>query len=336
MRSALLGLFAVVLVLAARAAPARAQGTAPGAVRLEYDASAGGTRCPEASALRNTIAAHRAGSDPFSATGLKRVVVTIRRKGAAYVATAVMIDAEGNRSEPREETDPDCENLVETMGAIIWTWLPPPPAAAKPQPTTPTPPALTEKPPAPPPEPEPAPPPKEQTAPPAARPRLRVDAGAFVSFARLPGTAAPGFAASAGLRWPKFSLSLGVEGNLPSSLSSSSAMPPTEVRAWLVVGTLTSCWHPGWFFGCGLATAGAFVADGNDRRGAVARRTAAYGASGVRAGAEVPLPADRLALSFGVDVVVPFSAPFAKVYGVKVWSEPHVGADLGARFVALF
>jgi hypothetical protein len=339
MRPALLGSIALALAVIARVAPARAQ-AAPEPVRLDYDATAGGKSCPDESLLRHVVASHLGGRDPFSPDGSRRISVRFRRKGHGFAAVAVIYDQDDKPlGAPREMTDTNCSSLAETMGTIVLTWVvpisipkpAPPPSPPKveekpqPQPEKPTP---QELPPEPPPPPAPEPP---------MRPRPRVDAGAFVSFARLPGTATPGFAASAGLRWPKFSLSLGLQGNLPSS-SSSSATPATEVRAWLVVGTLTGCWHPGWpvrFFGCGFVEAGALVADGNDRRGSLPPHTYAYGAGGAGIGAEVPLGTDRFAISFGVDVVAPFSAPTYTVYGVKVWSERRIGADLGTRFVAL-
>lgn len=337
MRAAIGPLVAVAAVLGAAPAPAQAgPQRAPEPVRLEYDASAGGATCPDASLLRNVVASHLGGRDPFTQDGQRRITVTIRQRGRAFVAVAAMYDAAGASVGDREMAQGNCTSLVETMGEIVATWLAPLPRlrphvaspAKAPELTKPE--SAHE-----PTKPEPPPEPTKPAPAPRPRPRVVVELGPVVSFGALPGPAAFGVAGAVGARWPMFSIALGVQGEPPTTSTSKDTSPPTDVRAFRVVGTLAPCVHVGWFLGCGVLATGAVFIDVKQSAW-LPRRTLAYGGGGVRLGGEIPLVPHRFALGFTVDVLAPFAPLYATANDVTAWTGASVSATFGARFVASF
>ena len=325
-----LALLAGVAILAA---PVEA--SAAGLSRLAYSRAPGAERCPAESFLHDTAAARQPGAvDPFDEGAPRTITLKLRRGGQGYIAEATMVEGDKLTGD-KTLTHPDCAVLVEAMAAVFTTWFftvrrdpPPPPApvcpAAPPAPQCPEAPTPQELPPE---EPKPAPPPPRKPA------RLVAEAGALAAFGASPGPASFGLAGAVGLRWERFSVSLGVEGHLPAAHDGSASVS-------LGVGTAAPCVHAAWFVGCGLLEAGRVYSDGPaDISGANPRGRPqfAYGAAGLRVGGDVPLVADRLALRLSADLSVPFSPPtFTNDVGKMSWTMPHVGAALGARLVGSF
>ena len=323
---------ALLAGVALLAAPVEA--LAAGLSRLAYSRALGAERCPAESFLHDTAAARQPGAvDPFDDDAPRTITLKLRRGGQGYVAEATMVEGEKLTGD-KTLTHPDCAVLVEAMAAVFTTWFftvrhdpPPKPApvcpAAPPAPQCPEAPTPQELPPE---EPTPAPPPPRKPA------RLVAEAGALAAFGASPGPASFGLAGAVGLRWERFSVSLGVEGHLPAAHDGSASVS-------LVVGTAAPCVHAAWFVGCGLLEAGRVYSDGPYRSDVSAwvRPRFVYGAAGLRAGGDVPLVADHLALRLAADLIVPFSpTTVTNDFGKSAWTMPHVGAALGARLVGSF
>lgn len=109
-----LAVFAVVLL---DAAFARAERPRRPSVRLEYERKKGAARCPDEASLRAHVAA-QLGRDPFTPEGSWRVVASVARRGAGFVANMEAFENDGKTWSPGPITDPSCARLVNEILAL--------------------------------------------------------------------------------------------------------------------------------------------------------------------------------------------------------------------------
>ncbi|WP_437727671.1 hypothetical protein [Sorangium sp. So ce861] len=311
------------LVLAAP--PALGQ-VPPGGARLSYTRGPGAEGCPEEQALRDVVAGQLGGTDPFvDGGGGRRVEVVLARKGRQFLGEIALYDGDGRRLGGQELTSAACGALVEDVGTALAIVLRParsaretalsPPAApsapglpetasAPERPETASAPGPPEAasprgaPAGPPRAPAPQAPPCRPAAP--ARPeerrdaaldglRLQVGVGALIGEGLAPAPAV-GFSGFVGARWEAFSLS--VEGRVDLPV----ATDPYRGGIYGVSslgGSVVSCGHVAWFFGCGLVTAGRVRYFG--RVNVVGEALQPYAGLGLRGGVEVPFSYDLAA-----------------------------------------
>jgi hypothetical protein len=313
MRSALLAPLAALLALAAapalaqQAPPASARShrpfgadadaAAPGvAVRLAYTPADG---CPSEKELRDIVAA-RMGRDPFTPAGAAVPVAfllraDIARQPGGFVATVELRDPGGRVLWSRPPlAEADCGRLVSVIGGLTVT-IAIDSAATAAAAAAPAPPPPLPVPPSPSPAPSPLPPPV------ASWPSVRFGVRAAAAIGVGPAPAAS-LSADLGLGWQFFSIAVEGRADLPATGDGSMG---SRLRTAVLAASLVPCGHYGWFFGCGVASAGVLRADGFNLLQAgqvVLGRPAAdsgiYVAAGIRAGLEWPIvPAFALVLS---------------------------------------
>lgn len=187
------------------------------------------------------------GDDPFTPDGARRIVVTIRRRGAAFHALVALYDEKGQPAGETERPGPTCVDIVRDLGLTLSLIIRPlslpstaaPPAAAPP-PSAPS-------------------PPRAQTTP---RPEIELSAlaaggprfGAGITVAGDIGTAPNpmmGLLFEGILRWPDFSLALELQ-----LLAAPAGVGEHDVRAYSWAGAFAPCVYRGLMFACGLAVLG--------------------------------------------------------------------------------
>jgi len=142
---------------------------------------------------------------------------------------------------------------------------------------------------------------------------------------------AGGFEGLVGLRWPAWSLTLGVRGDLPVSATIGQGM---TARTSFVGGTAAGCYHKSLFLGCGVITAGR-VLETLDAQAMPEAQSSAFLATGPRIGLEVPF-SSHLAGQLTGDLLVPFIRPGIRYGGQVVWQGPWLSEVLGLRLIAFF
>jgi hypothetical protein len=225
------------------------------ATRLEYILGPGTATCPDEEALRDYVAANMGGDDPFTSTGARRIVVTIRRRGAELRAHLALYDEKGQPAGETERRGSTCVGLVGDLGITLSLMIrplsmPTPTAAA--QPDAAPPPSSAPPPSAPP------PPRAQPLSPPHREPEARsADGprpGAGVAVGVDVGTAPKpmvGLSFEGLLRWPDFSLALELQ-----LFGSPEGVGEQDVRAHAWAGLVVPCAHRGFMFACGLAALG--------------------------------------------------------------------------------
>jgi hypothetical protein len=267
-------------------------------VRLDYTRAPGAEACPDERAARGAIAA-KLGYDPAaSPSSADHTLLTVRlaRGAGGFVATAERRDLAGRVLWTRPPlVDADCRHLIDVLGMAIAIELDP--GAAGLAPPAPPPPEPPPPPPLPPPPP-PAPPPLA-----APRPAFRIGARAGVSLGVLPGPA-PSVIAEVGVGWPFFSLGLEGRADLPITTTVDDGV---QLRTSALLASLVPCGHWRWLFGCGVVAVGVLRAEGiaGPHLTQPHADSGTYGAVGLRAGVEWPLPgASWLALRASADALV--------------------------------
>lgn len=349
----------LVLVGTSWAEPAPSSVTTGRPAHLLYVRQAGAGGCPDESQLRAAVAA-RLGYDPFSPRARRTVMVRVRPVGDAesgggpgnegsggLVARIVLSDELGQVEGSRQIASPrsDCVDLGPTLALVVSMVIDPmnlgptspPPASATPSASTPIDPLLDLAAPTPPPEPGSLPPapsvaPVPEPPPPVVRYRpplrFRGAVGALVALGTAP-SVAPGFALRFGVQGPRWSLSLGARGDLPSGR----AFDEGRVTSALVVGELTPCLSVPIaggrlaFSPCGVLAAGALIAEGHGFL--VSYRTVTpYVAAGGRASLELPL-GRIFALALHADLLAAITRPRLLVGDSSVWAVPPVAGAFG-------
>jgi hypothetical protein len=159
---------------------------------------------------------------------------------------------------------------------------------------------------------------------------FRAGAAVTTSFGAEP-DAAMGLAASLGIRWNDFSLTVEGRGDWPAS---SQVPGGGAMRASLRAGSLLPCFHRGIWFVCGVAVIGSLHGSG---QGLIVSHEddAFYAAAGARVGAEVPLWGS---LSFRpqLDGLANFSRIELRVDESEVWRATPLTMLVGAGIFASF
>jgi hypothetical protein len=232
---------------------------------LRYEKTADALGCPDADALRKSVA-DRLGYDPFSRSGGERVVVVRVRKGdgatgeSGHTGTVQVLRTDAPPSEERTLfAAGECSELIQTLALTISIALDPESALANRGPAA-------------------APPEKSE-------PRhwsLTLAAGPSVSVGETPAVVLGGVLASE-LRVGR-QLGVVLEGR--ASLPGSTSTARGDVSAWSAGGLLGGCGHAEIFFACLDGQAGVVAARGelSGRSG-----TAAVFYVGPRLGVALPL-----------------------------------------------
>ena len=217
------------------------------ATRLEYVLGPGTATCPSEQGLRDDVAVNMSGDDPFTPNGARRIVVTIRRRGAEFHAHVALYDEKGQPAGETEQAGPTCVGLVRDLGLSLSLMIRPllmpstaAPPAAMPPPSAPRPPR----------------------AQPPPRPEIKLGAvaadglrtGAGIAVGVDVGTAPNpmvGLSAEGILRWPDFSLALELQ-----LFAAPAGVGEYDVRAYSWAGAFAPCVYRGLMFACGLAVLG--------------------------------------------------------------------------------
>lgn len=302
---------------------ARAERPRRPSVRLEYERKKGAEQCPDEASLRAHVAA-QIGRDPFTPDGSWRVVASVARRGAGFVANMEAFENDGKTWTPGPIADPSCARLVNEILALS--------IAVE----------LSE----PPPEPPPATPPVVATAPPADQPaplaespapqepeamRLRLAFGTGVEIGVGP-TPSPVFSLSVGVRWPIVSLALEGRTDLPLTGAGEGG---ASVQTHVVAGSVLGCLHANalYAYGCGLLAFG--VQRGGDVRSLSAYPSTAYAATGGRVGLEIPF-ASRFAVNVAGDVLAALNPIAIRSNLHNVWQAAPVAGAAQGGLVAFF
>ncbi|WP_437958108.1 hypothetical protein WME76_43720 [Sorangium sp. So ce119] len=331
------------------AAPVALAQVAPRGARLSYTRGPGTEGCPEEPSLREIVASQLGGVDPFVRDGAWHVEVVVQRRGPAFRGEIALHDRDGRELGRQELSSPICGVLVGDIGlslsAVMRPLLPPPlapgsapasppsgpPALSTPEhAATPVPPDAPPRAPAvKPPHPVAAPArPVPRPRPPPDRPRLQLGAGVLLGAGVAPSVAV-GFSGFAGARWERFSLSLEARGDLPIDAE---PYRGRIVEVSGLSGSLVSCGHMDWFFGCALATAGGLW----QIRASTGREFALpYAALGLRAGLEVPLSV-RLAGQLTGDLSINTVRPVHRSPHGSGWKTAPISQAVALRLNALF
>jgi hypothetical protein len=324
-----LTVFAVVLL---DAPFARAERPRRPSVRLEYERKKGAARCPDEASLRAHVAA-QLGRDPFTPEGSWRVVASVARRGAGFVANMEAFENDGKAWSPGPIADPSCARLVnEILALSIAIELSEPPTR--------------------PPEPPPAALPIAATAPPADQPRapavrlgpqgsgtlrLRLAFSTGVEIGVGP-TPSPVFALAVGVRWSFVSVALEGRTDLPLTGTGEGRVP---VQGHVAAGSLLGCLHASALhaYGCGLLALG--VQRASDARSPSSHSSTAYhsstvyAATGGRVGLEFPF-LSRFAVHVAGDVLATFNPITIRSNLRNVWQAAPVAGIAQGGLVAYF
>jgi len=333
-------------------APAAAQGTgaAPerGRVELRYQLGKGAAGCEDEATFRAWVAGKLEG-DPFARTGPAphRLDVQITREWPGFRGVVELHDEGGRVVLSRRFLERTCQGVVDrTVAVVILSVFPPPPLPAPPPPSAP---------PAPDCEPCAAAERRDRekmrreldtlAAELAAQRReleeLRkkkdamdltfwLSGGALIT-ANLTSNVGPGVWLGGEARSGPLSLGLELRGVLPASVTLG---PKNDFDASQFIAFLIPCGRYSYFFGCGVAGAGAqFVYDSNY----VSRLplgTSAMVQLGGRIGLEIPLGDTRFAARAWGEVLYSYPTVFVNYTtdGLR-WDQPDVSAFFGLGLV---
>jgi hypothetical protein len=295
-----------VLCCALAAGEARAQAPPKVAVKLDYVAAKG---CAPERELREIVAAHM-GYDPFEQPSPDSVLhVRITRVAGGFSGAMQHVSVTGKVLFTRPPLDaPTCREIVEIFGeGSIPVAIEPVPVRAPPAPPPAPPPPV---PPAPPPPspPEPVPSPPAPAPSPAPGPAIVVGVRGAAAFGTAP-VVTGAFTLDVGLRW-KF-VSVAVEGRADVPVTGEVG-GKVQLHTSLLAGSAVPCGHYGWFFGCGVLSAGRIAWESPPIK-LLSQGNWAYVAGGLRAGVEIPVTA-WLSISASGDLLV--QPPVGKV---AVW-----------------
>ena len=254
-----------LLALLAIPTVASAQPSSPPTVSLAYALGPGVTRCPDAPALRESIAA-RLGRDPFTAaspTSQSRLSITVLRVGRGLRALISWDHGDDSPPSAREVASPtdDCTSVIATAALTISLAL-----DASRSAIVPDAPVLAPAPaPVPAPAPAPAPVPIPTVAPALPRSRFWAFLGPVVGAGLSPGGDL-GLAADLGVSTSHLALSLGLRADLPVTTTQSSSGGSVHTRR--LQGELALCWHSPLsgdslhVHACALGVGGALLGEG--------------------------------------------------------------------------
>jgi hypothetical protein len=313
-------LFALVLL---DASLARAERPRRPTVRLEYERKKGAESCPDEISLRAHVAA-QLGRDPFTPEGSWRVVASVARRGAGFVASMEAFENDGKSWSPDPTADPSCARLVnEILALSIAIELSEPPPAPPPA----APPIVATAPP----EGKPSVPPESPAPqdPEAMRVRLAFGTGIEIGVGATP---SPVFALDVGLRWPIVSVALEGRTDLPLTGTGEGGV---SVQTHVIAGSMLGCLHARalYAYGCGLLSLG--MQRGGDVRSPSPYPSTAYAAAGGRIGLEIPFT-PRFAVHVAGDVLAALNPIAIRSNLHNVWQAAPVGGAAQGGLVAFF
>jgi hypothetical protein len=252
-------------------------------------------------------------------------------KGEGLEATVTLVDGTGAVAGERILVSPSlhCGELSESIELAVAMAIDPlllsrpPPAPATEGPSLPPPPPV-----------EPPvryetverPEPELESPPPSMR--FEVGVGATANGGTAPSIGA-GFALSAALRWPRFSLALEGRTDIPSGVEISTG----SVESAFMGGALVPCMRGRYFGFCGVGMGGALRSRGKDLRSA-ADVTTPFAAVGARTLVELPL-VPAFALRLHVEVAASLIRTTLLVGNVESWSSPPVVGSAGLTLVLI-
>ncbi len=283
--------------------------------RLLLQNGANAEGCPSEDEVRSAVAG-RLGYDPFCGEAELQVRVTIERQARLF-AGQISLQDRGGASRGRRKIAGDysrCEELASALTLAISIAIDPlggrhpasPPARSDP----------AQRPA------QPAPPPPQAIERPVS---FDIGAGAGVAVGSLP-RAAIGTSLAVRASWPRHSLGLEGQGNLPVTSRASSGRMKTSLFGIAVV----PCLRGKWTSGCVLLSGGVLQAEGQEL--APSRRASASSlTAGLRGELELPLPLSASGtLRLQVTVSTPFIPAHVMVSDAEVWKTPPVAGMAGA------
>lgn len=310
-----LGTFCALILLGV-AIPASAQtafepAAHSAAARLDYAAPEMGTLCPTRESFEDIVAA-RLGYAPFSATAPMRVVARIERIQENLHANVEIHDASdaivGSRD--FDGAASECADLAQAMAVAISVSIDPlslggPAQVVAPHSETTTGPVQT---------------------PALEEPPLRYGATLDLIAAVQ---ATPSFALGPriGFVLRRSAFSLGLEAKLALQTSAWDTGIGANVHARLVSGSLVPCLNVSVAQVCGVASAGAFSADGTGLTTAT-NVVHAWAAVGARVGIEIPVTR-LLSFRLNTDLAAVLLRTELAIDDVTVWTAPIFTLDVG-------
>jgi hypothetical protein len=291
--------------------------------QLVYEVGDRADECPDEAALRREVA-QRLGADPFTADADAIVRVTIDRTDAGYAATVIVIsdgDAVGSRD---LHTSRSCAVLGRAVALAVTLVLPalqdePFPRSPKPDAELALPPMPVGR--------------VEAVVTPAPPMTRTTEIGATVCghVGLLPG-AGDAVSLEARLRWSRWSFGAELGWNPPAA----APIAGGEIRASLLSGGFSPCWHGPRFGLCAVGAFGVLRSEGVDFS-TTSTATTPYAAAGARVIWEVELT-DHVAARARLDANATLLRARLHATGSPAgdWSAPPASAAAGISIVGRF
>ena len=284
--------------------------------------------------MRAAVSA-RLGYDPFFDRAPETVFVEIQRHSHAFALVVKLIDANHKQRGARAMSvkGDDCSAVIDAIGLSVSLAIDPATVTGSPPPAPPAPPLPAPAPATADPMRVAAPDADAMVTPATKAPTLRSDSAVFFPHVGL-GTfgsanAVPAATAGAtvmvGVGWR--ALSVDLEGQVDAPATGDSALPPLQVRSWLMAATLVPCFHVGTMFGCPVVSVGRFTATARNVRSAVENH-GPWSALGGRVGGEWTLRA-RLSMQVYGQVLATMTRDTLWVDWIPVYTVPAWSAGLG-------
>ena len=307
--------------------PARAQPEMPRA-QLVYEVGEHNDECPDEAALRAEIA-RRLDADPFTDAADIIVRVTIERTPSGYAAS-IRVTRGGETIGSRElETKRSCATLGRAVALAVTLVLLADDDEPAPAPAAREPPRASQRA-------RPAPTPvahlaadETPTRPTATTTEVGATMGAHVGLLPTPGDSV---GVQARLRWSRWSFGAELAWSPPAE----TALAGGDLRASLLSGAFSPCWHRASWGLCGVGTVGVLRAEGTGYTTNSAATTPYVGA-GARATWELSLTS-RLAARVRIDMNATLVRARLSATGSPAgeWSAPPGSAAAGLSLVGRF
>ncbi|WP_224368919.1 hypothetical protein [Hyalangium versicolor] len=304
------------------AAPRASAG--PSTVRLDYIRDATASDCVTQEALHQSLST-LLGRDPIDDSAPERLRLHVSREGGNWRGTVELFDAAGKRKGRRELSSSlkDCQELRQSLELTVALILAPP-FVGKPEAPLPAPLPVQSAPP-----PVQSAPPPVQSAPPPSLPQpglapgITVGLGTRLSWGLLPERQL-GLDAEGGLRFERFSFSLGATAWLPRAYRLDSA----GLRSTLVTATARACVHSGPFGACPQLSVGLLRGEGVDLENAK-RVSAPWFSPGARLFVEWSPPVRGIRLQMFAEGQLVLTRHQFLAGDVRLWQVPAWGGSMG-------
>lgn len=298
----------------------------PSKVRLDYVRDATAAECFTQEALRQSIST-LLGRDPLDDSAPERLQLHVRREGGNWLGTVELFDAAGKRKGRRELSSAleDCQELRQALELTIALILDPPLFGKTEAPSPPT--ALPAQAPV-----QSVQAPVQTAQLPSAVPLSRapgvtVGLGTRLSWGLLPEREL-GFDIEGGLRFERFSFSLGATAWLPRAYH----FNPAGIRSTLVTATARACVRSGPFGACPQLSAGLLRCEGVGLENAK-RISAPWITPGARLFVEWNLPMSGTRLQMLAEGQLLLTRHQFLAGEVRLWQPPLWGGSMGLMAV---